>query len=172
MEASLPLKKQNDIPMKKQPIKRTEEMKLLSRDHHFGLLFSWKIKQGIAKNIPTIRLKNYLNFFWSRHLKNHFLDEEVLLFNRFDVEEPCVRAKKDHEQIVNLIDGVNAATEGDYVVYERLVIVLNDHIRFEERVVFPHLEMVLTESTLSSIGHFLEKQHHEFIDDYQDEFWK
>lgn len=158
--------------MKNQPIKRSEEMKLLSRDHHFGLLFSWKIKQGIAKNVATIRLKNYLNFFWSQHLKGHFLDEEVLLFNRVEAKEPCLQAKKDHEQIVNLIDGANTASEGDYVAYEKLIAVLNDHIRFEERVVFPHLEKVLTKITLNGIGHFLEKQHHEFVDDYQDEFWK
>lgn len=158
--------------MKNQPIKRSEDMKLLSRDHHFGLLFSWKIKQGIANNVATIRMKNYLNFFWDQHLKDHFLDEEVLLFNRFDVEEPCVQAKNDHRQIVNLIDQVNLASQGDYAVYEKLITFLNDHIRFEERVVFPHLEKTLSESTLSSIGHFLESRHDEFKDDYHDEFWK
>ena len=147
-------------------------MKLLSRDHHFGLLFSWKIKQGIARNVDTIRMRDYLNFFWSEHLKDHFLDEEVLLFNRLDAEEPCVQAKKDHQQIVNLIEAANAADQGDYLVYEKLISFLNDHIRFEERVVFPHLEKVLSESTLNSIGRFLERQHHEFIDDYKDEFWK
>lgn len=158
--------------MKNQPIKRSEDMRLLSRDHHFGLLFSWKIKQGIARNVDTIRIRDYLNFFWSQHLRDHFLDEEVLLFNRLDAEELCVQAKKDHQQIVNLIDAANAADQGDYLVYEKLISFLNDHIRFEERVVFPHLEKVLSESTLSSIGYFLERQHHEFIDDYKDEFWR
>lgn len=158
--------------MKNQPIKRRGDIKLLSRDHHFGLLFSWKIKQGVAKNVDTKRMKNYVNFFWSQHLKDHFLDEEVLLFNRLDADEPCAQAKKDHQRIVSLIDAVNAANQGDYLVYEKLISFLNEHIRFEERVVFPHLEKVLSESTLSSIGHFLERQHHEFLDDYQDEFWK
>lgn len=158
--------------MKNQPIKRSEDMRLLSRDHDFGLLFSWKIKQGIARNVDTIRIRDYLNFFLSQPLRDHFLDEEVLLFNRLDVEEPCVQAKKDHQQIVNLIDAANAADQGDYLVYEKLIAFLNDHIRFEERVVFPHLEKVLSESTLSSIGYFLERQHHEFIDDYKGEFWK
>ncbi|WP_157766342.1 hemerythrin domain-containing protein [Pedobacter ginsengisoli] len=158
--------------MKNQPIKRSEDMKLLSRDHHFGLLFSWKIKQGMAKKVATIRMKSYLNFFWHQHLKDHFLDEEVLLFNRFDPEQLCVQAKKDHQQIINFIDAVNSADHGDYMVYERLITFLNDHIRFEERIVFPYLENVLSESTLNGIGYFLEKQHHEFIDNYPDEFWK
>src|SRR5690606_31431696 len=144
----------------------------LSIDHHFGLLFAWKIKQGINKNADTLRMKNYVNFFWDQHLKDHFLDEEVLLFNRFDSEALCVQAKKDHEQIINLIESINSASKEEYTVYEKLVTFLNQHIRFEERVVFPHLENIISESTLSGIGYFLEKQHHEFVDDFKDEFWK
>lgn len=147
-------------------------MQILSRDHHIGLLFAWKIKQGVTKKVDTLRMKNYVNFFWDQHLKDHFLDEEVLLFNRFDSEELCVQAKKDHQQIIYLIEYVNAAIQGDYSVYEKLVSFLDQHIRFEERVVFPHLEETLPDSILTSIGHFLEKQHHEFVDDFKDEFWK
>lgn len=158
--------------MKNQPIKRSKEMQILTKDHHFGLLFSWKIKQGISKGSNTIRMKRYVNFFWDQHLKGHFLDEEVLLFNRFESEELCIKAKKDHQQIVDLIERVNAAIEGDYSVYEDLFIFLDQHIRFEERVVFPHLELIIPDSTLTGIGYFLEKQHHEFIDDFKDEFWK
>lgn len=161
-----------DTLMRNQPIKRSQEMQLLSRDHHYGLLFSWKLKQGISKKADTSRMKNYVNFFWEQHLKDHFLDEEVLLFNRFESEEPCARAKKDHEQIINLIEGINSAEQGNYIVFDKLVSFLDQHIRYEERVVFPHLESIISDSTLSSIGYFLEKQHHDFVDDFKDEFWK
>lgn len=158
--------------MNNKPIKRSQEMQILSRDHHFGLLFAWKIKQGINKKVDSIRMKDYVNFFWNQHLKGHFLDEEVLLFNRFDSEELCVRAKKDHQQIIDLIERVNAASQGDYDVYEKLFSFLDQHIRFEERVVFPYLEEIVSDSILTSIGHFLEKHHHDFVDDFKDEFWK
>ncbi|MEQ7799923.1 hemerythrin domain-containing protein [Pedobacter sp. ASV1-7] len=158
--------------MNNKPLKRSQEMQILSRDHHFGLLFTWKIKQGINKKVDSLRMKDYVNFFWNQHLKDHFLDEEVLLFNRFSSEELCIQAKKDHQQIIDLIERVNAASQGDYAVYEKLFTFLDQHIRFEERVVFPHLEVIIPESVLTSIGHFLEKHHQDFVDDFKDEFWK
>lgn len=158
--------------MTNQPLKRSQEMQILSRDHHYGLLFSRRIKQGIDKKTDTLRMKNYVNYFWNQHLKDHFLDEEVLLFNRFDSENPCIQAKRDHQIIVDLIEGINNADHNDYTVFEKFFTFLDHHIRFEERIVFPHLEKIISESTLSSIGYFLEKQHHEFVDDFKDEFWK
>ncbi len=158
--------------MTNQPLKRSQEMQILSRDHHYGLLFSRRIKQGVNKKADTLRMKNYVNYFWVQHLKDHFLDEEVLLFNRYDSEESCVQALKDHQIIVDLIEELNKADHGDYTVYEKFYTFLDRHIRFEERIVFPHLEKIISESTLSSIGYFLEKQHHEFVDDFKDEFWK
>ncbi len=50
--------------MKNIPIKRSEFLIQLSRDHHFTLLFCWKIKEGLKKDIPLI-LKDYVLFFWN-----------------------------------------------------------------------------------------------------------
>lgn len=34
-------------------MKRNENIVLLSRDHHFGLLCAWKIRQGLKKKLKS-----------------------------------------------------------------------------------------------------------------------
>ena len=64
-------------------------------------------------------------------------------------------------------DGHEAAA--DYSSFAELLI---KHIRFEERTLFPHLEVSLPESVLKQVGEFLNGQHSvPFVDNYPDEFW-
>ena len=46
---------------------------------------------------------------------------------------------------------------------------VDDHIRFEERVLFPHLQQKLSDAELEKIGGQL--VHEPFVDEYEDEFW-
>jgi len=157
--------------MEIKPIKRSQHIITLSQDHHSGLLFCWKIKEGLKKGADLFRIKQYINFYWAPHLKEHFLEEEELLFNQLD-DELTRQGKDDHLMLIERIsrinsdDGVNGQ---DYLSFAELMI---KHIRFEERVLFPHLEIELPSSTLASVGTYL-KQHHvePFKDDYPDEFW-
>ena len=36
------------------PLKRSKELAPLSREHHDGLLFAWKIKQGLANGNASL----------------------------------------------------------------------------------------------------------------------
>lgn len=153
------------------PIKSNERSQELGRDHHFILLFCWKIRRGLKKEIEPGRLKQYLGYFWTEHLKSHFLDEEVLLFNRFD-NELCDRAKKGHQQIVNQIDMILGGNNRGIDVYSELIEMLRAYIRFEEETVFPYLEKALSQAALHSIGYFLDKEHpNPFQEVYADQFW-
>lgn len=157
--------------MENKPIKRNEHIQELSKDHHFGLLFSWKIKEGLKKNIEMERLKSYLNFFWSGHLKSHFLDEEVLLFNRVE-DSLCEKAKKEHQHLIAQVNKINEARIPEVDDFRCFIEMLNEHIRFEERVLFPYLETVLSPAALSAIGDFLAKdKNNTFKDNFKDEFW-
>lgn len=60
------------------PIKRYETIAQFSREHHFGLLLVWKIKQGIKKSISPERISNYVLCFYEQDLKQHFSNEEKL----------------------------------------------------------------------------------------------
>lgn len=81
--------------MKQQLIKRSEHIVALSRDHHAGLLFCWKIREGVRKEMPLDTILKYVNFVWERHLKQHFRDEEAILFDRID-DDLARQAKSEH----------------------------------------------------------------------------
>ena len=49
---------------------------------------------------------------------------------------------------------------------------LEQHIRFEERTWFPHLEEILDTRHLEKIGKALDFIHETEADTYHDEFWK
>lgn len=157
--------------MKNKPVKRSKYIIALSRDHHAGLLSCWKIKEGLRKNIPLDKILKYINFFWAEHLKEHFREEEVLLFNRLD-DELSRQAKSEHLMLVRRLHRLNHDEPENTSAYLLFAELLAKHIRFEERALFPHLEASLPESTLRSIGTFLTAKHPAvFVDNYPDEFW-
>jgi hemerythrin-like domain-containing protein len=147
-------------------------MIFLSHDHHSGLLFCWKIKEGLKRGVDALRIKSYINFFWENHLSEHFQEEEVLLFNR--LTDPLTRqAKQEHAMLTKRVKRMNhyeVENNEDFVIFAEL---MTKHIRFEERVLFPHLEKELPISTLETVGAYLEQQHHTpFKEDYPDKFWE
>lgn len=152
------------------PLKRSEQLKSLSREHHSGLLFSWKVKEGVRLGVSAERLKNYLNFFVNGHLIDHFDKEEKLLFNSVD-DPVCAQAKKEHSLLKAHVQMINASPAAHSKDFMDFIEILNGHIRFEERVVFPLLEKVLDKQTLNSIHDELELADRPAKDEYPDEFW-
>src|SRR5665213_873215 len=125
------------IPNK--PLKRSQYMIALSHDHHLGLLFCWKIKEGLKKDADLLRIKKYVDFFWEGHLEQHFQDEEEMLFNRLD-DKLTAGAMQEHTVLTEWINRLNSGepvNKADYLSFAELVI---QHIRFEERVLFSLLD--------------------------------
>ncbi len=150
-------------------MKRNGNLVPLSRDHHFGLLCSWKIHQGIKKNVSYERIKDYINYYWKENLSRHFEIEDIVLpeteNNMFQIQ-----MEKEHTEIRKLINRINQSQ--DIKVLEAFADALRSHIRFEERNYFPHLEEVLSGEKMNDIGHQLERIRHKEDDSYHDEFWK
>ena len=69
------------------PIKRNQHIVQLSKDHHFTLLFCWKIRQGIKMQIESERQKNYIRYFFKEHMEPNFQNEEKLLFNQASIDK-------------------------------------------------------------------------------------
>lgn len=152
-------------------MKRHESIVTLSREHHLGLLFCWKIRQGIKKQIPTERMQPYIRYFWNNHLKRHFEEEETLLFCLLE-DSLMEEAIRQHEQIRKLIVVTIAIEQTDAGQLHILADVLDNHIRFEERVLFPHMEESLSEEKLAKLGSVLQQLHPiREKDEYSDEFW-
>lgn len=150
-------------------MKRHESIIPLSRDHHSGLLCCWKIRQGIKNNISPERILSYIQYFWNYHLKEHFEEEEKLLFVTIQ-NELIERAINEHRELKVYIDSLRPAAPPDKFL--QFVQLLDDHIRFEERVLFPYIEKTLPEEQLVFIGRQLHEIHSVVkTDNYEDEFW-
>lgn len=156
--------------METKPIKRNKHLIQLSKDHHFTLLFSWKIRQGLMNDVDAVRLKNYVQFFWLNDMQQHFRDEEVILFAPLN-DDKVRKALEDHKQIKGLVDTILSEADSSKILKQLplLADMVDNHVRFEERELFPHLERNLTEEQLEKIGAELKKE--PVLQNYEDEFW-
>ncbi len=153
-------------------MKRHESIVALSREHHFGLLFCWKIRQGIKNQVPAERILPYIAYFWKQHLKSHFDEEETLLFAPLK-DDLVAQAIGEHRHIRSLVETLSQGNENptpDSLL--SLADAVDNHIRFEERTLFPHIEKALPEDQLAVMGEKIQQLHQvQKKDDYADEFW-
>lgn len=152
------------------PIKRSEQLAPLSREHHDGLLFAWKIRQGIENRTSLEMMRKYAMWFWKHHIKPHFFQEEKILLPYMPAGHPlAARMLEEHDHIRELILGLD--DEADKRTLEILCNLLNSHIRFEERELFAWLEASLTAEQRDAIFEQLEKHPVHFDEQWKDEFW-
>jgi len=156
----------NDI----KPIKRSPQLQPLSREHHDGLLFVWKLKQGLENRTPVERLKDFTGWFWRHHIKPHFFQEEKILIPLLpEGHAMAVQLKKEHDYIRELILAIDR--EPDRHDFIRLANLLETHIRFEERELFNYLEQQLSEQQLAAVFDKLEQHPVVCGEEWKDEFW-
>jgi hemerythrin superfamily protein len=153
--------------MKNKPIKRIEELQPLSRDHHYGLLLGWKIKQGVSKNVEAERIGSYVDWFYKNFLVDHFEMEERWVFPVLGASDPLVKqALQEHRQIEKMIDEKDHSYSHLLKFGEKLT----DHIRFEERQLFNKIQEVASEDQLAEI----DRKHNTTEKDdpsWKDQFW-
>lgn len=148
------------------PQKRHKALQPLSREHHHGLLLAWKIRTGIKKNVEPKRIQKYALWFFNTHLIPHFKAEESYVFPVLKAKSSLVeKALNEHGMIKQLFE----IDEMDYAILNEMADTLDNHIRFEERILFPEIQKQANEKQLSEI-----EKHHDssrFEDNLTDEFW-
>lgn len=154
------------------PIKRDKNLVALSKDHHSTLLFCWKIRNGLKLKVETVRMKRYVQYFWQTHMQPHFYEEETILF--VPVQDAAVqKALDEHADIKKQIEAINASGNVLPLQLKMLADAVDNHVRYEERELFPHLENILIEEQLKEIGSKLETMASAVCnDEFNDEFWK
>lgn len=144
----------------------------LSREHHFGLLFCWKIRQGLKNGTDLELMRTYVLYFWKNVLKPHFEEEEWLLdklVSEDDVNKS--RMEEEHKLLQALIELIQNGSPMDKDLFRVLDKDLVDHIRWEERELFPYLQTVVDDAKLDHIGKLMEHKHDPRIDNFTPEFW-
>jgi hypothetical protein len=152
-----------------QPLKRSKELSPLSREHHDGLQFVWKIREGLKLNVAPARLKSFTVFYWQQHIKPHFFHEEQVLAKHIPADNPLLRQMNEEhalirEHILSLSNDTSAAN------FEGFADILYKHIRFEERQLFQWAEQNLNKEQLADIYKELE-DHPLTCAHWDDEFW-
>jgi len=148
------------------PIKRHPSIKPFSRDHHFGLLLCWKIREGFRKGIEPERMKKYTDWFYTQYLQPHFDAEERNLFCILPPDHKLIkRAWAEHRKIRRLFEDNSDIRRSLTLIEEEL----EAHIRFEERILFNEVQKVATEEQLQKVEEFHQDP---VLDEWEDEFWK
>lgn len=153
--------------MKTKPIKRHKALQNFSREHHHGLLLCWKIRTGVSKGISQERIKKYVDWFFEQHLVPHFTEEEKYIFSVLGNQHGLIkRALAEHRRLTRLFTDTKNITRSLHRIEEEL----EQHIRFEERVLFNEIQQVATEQQLKTIL----KLHTDgkFNDNESDKFWE
>ncbi|MBP9926096.1 MAG: hemerythrin domain-containing protein [Cyclobacteriaceae bacterium] len=152
---------------KAEPLKRIKELQPLSHDHHHSLLLSWKIRTGIRKGIPLNRIKRYLDFFFESRIVDHFSIEEEYVFPILREHKLVKRALADHRLLKRLFTAQTDLERNLVLIEEKL----EDHIRFEERILFTEIQKAATAEELNQIN-LIHQDDTNREDNWDDEFWK
>src|SRR5690606_29825321 len=138
-----------DNMKKTTPIKRHKALQSFSRQHHYGLLFSWKLRKGFSKNIAPERLYKFAKWFFEHEIKPHFQEEEKYIFPLLDAKnELRIRALREHRRIERLFMDAERPEKSLNLLEEEL----DAHIRFEERILFNEIQKVATDAQLQKIA--------------------
>ncbi len=142
--------------MQHPPIKRHDSLKPLSRDHYGGLVQARRLRLA-ADREPPERLAAVREFLeeWHTVTAEHFEDEERLLGDLIDERPHRDRLFRDHVEVRRLADEARLMLDRDEppspAWLRELSALLNDHIRWEERELFPLIERTADAEALHAV---------------------
>lgn len=133
-------------------MKRSEFLKPLSHDHHQSLFLSQRLRRVEAESADEVA-RAYLAF-WQEDGERHFREEEEILFPLYvehgGLEDSLVgQALLEHVQTRALVGAIErdlAAGDPNALDLDRLKRLgelVHDHVRMEERRLFPAIEEAL-----------------------------
>lgn len=133
-------------------MKRSEALKPLSREHHHALFLAKVVRDQKGEGDSRQRFLD----FWGEEESIHFrIEEEVLLpgsnLSGPDEDPEVARMLSDHLAIRRGAARV-IADEASPAELVELIDRLHDHVRFEERELFPRIERELPEDRLEELA--------------------
>jgi iron-sulfur cluster repair protein YtfE (RIC family) len=141
-------------------MKRHPSLIPLSRQHHETLILAQLIKKGapVYRGLPeTIEGKREaMLIHFENHLKQHFAAEEKMFLQVMgidaSIDELIIQLREEHRNIEQLIDQLKSEDSLSEKLHQ-LGLLLEAHIRKEERQLFELMPAKIEESLLASL-HF------------------
>jgi hemerythrin-like domain-containing protein len=134
-------------------VKRTVELKPLSRDHHKALTAAQRL---IRASDAGASASEFLDF-WRSHGRHHFqIEEEILLPSWFEHDanadlSMADRLTREHLEIRTTVRRIEQGGVRLDALHE-LGDLLTRHVRFEERELFARIEAGLDPAALAALG--------------------
>ena len=137
-------------------MKRHEALTPLSHHHHHALVVALDLKRAGTENSSKSykTLIEEMNEFWKEDGEPHFQDEEMILFPIYLIyaEEPdealVKKALYQHTKIRGLVKELRSLPIKNYDKLNELGHLLDEHIRLEERELFPLIEKAVPDESL------------------------
>ena len=143
-------------------MKRDPALLTLSHDHHQALFVAQKLSRANAETAGDARVAFLA--YWNDHGRDHFRLEEEVLFPAYaghcDPHHPLMAwVLCDHAEIRNRAHAIAAEATTATEVLNALGIRLAEHVRLEERELFPLIEDALPRERLEELAAALDQAH-------------
>jgi len=136
-------------------MKREESLQPFSRDHHNGLVVAKALLDAVGEDAAARQeALGQFSWAWQTEMAAHFADEERLLIPLLDAHAGR-RLTDEHRMLRELANEAllrRQRRDPDAAFLKRLGTQLHDHIRWEERELFPALEAALTDEQAAALG--------------------
>lgn len=146
-------------------MRRSRQLKPLSSEHHQALLIAFQLKMGLAghpesagapKDLPG--LLGLARRFDEQVFRTHSRTEEDVLGQHLTGDD-LRRLGAEHAELVRLLDTARTARPQELrAALGAFADLLERHVRWEERELFPYAEGHVDEETLATIGGELERR--------------
>ncbi|MGB8194599.1 MAG: hemerythrin domain-containing protein [Chitinophagaceae bacterium] len=156
-------------------MKRDVNLQPLSRHHHDALMACLMIEKGVRKNADLKVLQDFTRQVWEKDINSHFILEENYLVpnlrqNKFP-EYIIQSLLRDHELLRVLSQRIlnGGASYQGFLAFSTL---LEQHVRFEERLVFEKAQEVVPEQELRKVGEHFPQHSNGICKNYPVKFWE
>ncbi len=133
------------------------------------------IEKGVKKNADLKVLQDFTRHIWEKDIDKHFKLEENYLV-------PHLRQKKFPENILqsllndhNLLRNFSARLlngGASYSLFLSFANLLEQHVRFEERLVFEKAQELISEKELEVVARHFPAEHSSSCKNYPVKFWE
>lgn len=142
-------------------MKRSAALAPLSREHHVALERALELQRATADSADGVR--EHALSFWRDHGIGHFRQEEEVivpaLTRHTGAQDPQIdRILTEHAHLRARFDGLREGGASTVESLHELGQLLSDHVRFEERELFPRLEALADAGELEEIGRLLNRE--------------
>ncbi len=140
-------------------MKRADQLAVLSREHHVALEVALRLRKATPADADAAR-ERFLRFF-DDEAREHFRAEEELLLPAFaryvaPDDQDIVRVLVEHVELRRRAGDLARGAVGLEDLHA-LGDLLHDHVRHEERTLFPRVESALDAEQLSALGAALDE---------------